>query len=97
MKQVIASILAALALAVILPGLAIAQSGPLRIEITEGVVEPLPYAVPDFVAESAGAGQLAQQIARVVAEDLTGTGLFRDVPREGCRVKHCHLLVEIAA
>jgi TolB protein len=29
--------------------------GPLRIEITEGVIEPLPYAVPDFVADGAGA------------------------------------------
>jgi TolB protein len=82
MKQVIASILAVLAMVLVLPVMALAQGGPLRIEITEGVVEPLPYAVPDFVAESAGASQLAQQIARVVAEDLTGTGLFREVPRE---------------
>jgi len=72
----------ALLFALALPLAAVAQSGPLRIEITEGVVEPLPYAVPDFVAESADAQQLAQQIARVVADDLTGTGLFREVPRE---------------
>ncbi|MGB1034981.1 MAG: Tol-Pal system beta propeller repeat protein TolB, partial [Primorskyibacter sp.] len=61
------------------PGLA---QGPLRIEITQGVVEPLPYAVPDFYAESPAAGDVAQQIARVVASDLTGTGLFREVPRD---------------
>ncbi len=59
---------------------AAAQDGPLRIEITEGVVEPLPYAVPVFVPESSGAAQFADQIARVVAEDLTGTGLFREIP-----------------
>ena len=60
-----------------------AQSdGPLRIEITEGVIEPLPFAVPDFVPETGGAGELARNIARVVAEDLSGTGLFREVPRE---------------
>lgn len=82
MKQVVAMLLTVLGMAVSAPMVAMAQSGPLRIEITEGVVEPLPYAVPDFVAESAGAQQLAQQIARVVAEDLTGTGLFREVPRE---------------
>jgi TolB protein len=82
MIQRLASLLSVLLLALLAPGLAMAQSGPLRIEITEGVVEPLPYAVPDFVAESAGAQQLAQQIARVVADDLTGTGLFREVPRE---------------
>ncbi|MGJ8605716.1 MAG: Tol-Pal system beta propeller repeat protein TolB [Marivita sp.] len=82
MRQIVASLLTVLVLAVCAPLAVLAQSGPLRIEITEGVVEPLPYAVPDFVAESAGAQQLAQQIARVVAEDLTGTGLFREVPRE---------------
>ena len=54
MKQIIASLLAVFLTAVSAPSVALAQSGPLRIEITEGVVEPLPYAVPDFVAESAG-------------------------------------------
>ena len=58
-----------------------AQSAPLRIEITDGVVAPLPYAVPDFVAENAAARTLASQIARVVAADLSGTGLFREIPK----------------
>ncbi|HMO09785.1 MAG TPA: Tol-Pal system beta propeller repeat protein TolB [Paracoccaceae bacterium] len=58
----------------------VAQAQPLRIEITEGVIEPLPFAVPDFVAENAGAAQVARDIARVVAADLTGTGLFREIP-----------------
>jgi len=61
---------------------ATAQDGPLRIEITEGVIEPLPYAVPDFVPESGAAAELAQNLARVVASDLTGSGLFREIPRE---------------
>ncbi len=60
--------------------LAAQNQGPLRIEITEGVIEPLPFAVPDFVAETSDAGTLAQQMARVVAADLTGTGLFREIP-----------------
>ncbi|MGP6087332.1 Tol-Pal system beta propeller repeat protein TolB [Antarctobacter jejuensis] len=68
--------------AALLPVSAIAQSGPLRIEITEGVVEPLPYAVPDFVAETPQAEQFAAEISRVIADDLTGTGLFREVPRD---------------
>ena len=41
-----------------------AQSGPLRIEITDGVIEPLPFAVPDFVAENAEAGEYAANIDR---------------------------------
>jgi len=57
-----------------------AQQSPLRIEITEGVIEPLPFALPPFVAEDAASGQLAGDISRVVAADLTGTGLFREIP-----------------
>ncbi|MEL6466963.1 MAG: Tol-Pal system beta propeller repeat protein TolB [Pseudomonadota bacterium] len=62
------------------PAWAVAQNGPLRIEITEGVIEPLPVAIPDLVPEGTGTGDWGQRIARVVAEDLTGTGLFREIP-----------------
>ena len=58
----------------------LAQSGPLRIEITEGVIEPLPFATPNFVAENAGSADMGAQLARVVAADLQGTGLFREIP-----------------
>ncbi len=59
---------------------ALAQGGPLRIEITEGVIEPLPFAAPVFQAESAAAEQLARDITNVVASDLVNTGLFREIP-----------------
>lgn len=49
---------------------------PLRLEITEGVVEPMPVAIAGFEDEG-GATELGAAIARVVAEDLTGSGLFR--------------------
>ena len=58
-----------------------AQSGPLRIEITEGVIEPMPFAVPDFVAENSAAEQIGAELARVVAGNLAGTGLFREIPK----------------
>ena len=61
-------------------GIAQAQQGPLRIEITEGVIEPLPFAVPSFQPESGEAGQMAVDLARVVSEDLVGSGLFREIP-----------------
>jgi len=61
-------------------GLAAAQTGPLRIEITEGVVEPLTFAVPDFEAETPAAAPYARQLAQVIAADLTGTALFREIP-----------------
>lgn len=54
--------------------------GPLRIEITEGVIEPLPFALPVFEAETGDAGGLAAQISQVVSADLSGTGLFREIP-----------------
>ena len=55
-----------------------AQDGPLRIEITDGVVEPMSIAIPDFHGEA----EAARQIRQVVADDLTGTGLFREIPSE---------------
>ncbi|WP_170753729.1 Tol-Pal system beta propeller repeat protein TolB [Ruegeria lacuscaerulensis] len=56
-----------------------AQNGPLRLELDQGIIEPLPFAVPSFVPDSPAAAQYAQDITRVVAADLTGTGLFREI------------------
>jgi len=63
-----------------LPASVAAQDGPLRLTITDGVIEPLPFAVPSFEAENAEAAQVAADITRLVAQDLTGTGLFREIP-----------------
>jgi TolB protein len=60
----------------------VAQDGPLRIEITEGVIEPMPFAVPDFVSDNAAGAELGRQIADVIAADLAGTGLFREIQPE---------------
>jgi len=57
-----------------------AQSAPLRITITEGVTEPLPYAAPTFIGETGASIELALKITEVVKDDLSGTGLFREVP-----------------
>lgn len=54
--------------------------GPLRIEITEGVIEPVPLAIPAFVPETGSAEQYAGPLARIVAANLTGTGLMREIP-----------------
>lgn len=61
------------------PFAAVAQA-PLRIEITEGVVEPMPFAVPGFVPDGGAAAELAGRITQVIIDDLTGTGLFREIP-----------------
>lgn len=64
------------------PATAQERDGPLRIEITEGVIEPLPYALPDFVGEGAEAAEWGARISRVIASDLSGTGLFREIPAD---------------
>ncbi|WP_425092689.1 Tol-Pal system beta propeller repeat protein TolB [Tropicimonas sp. S265A] len=65
-----------------MPADAQARPGPLRIEITEGVIEPLPVAIPAFVAESVAAQRYANNIALVVAQDLQNSGLFRAIPKD---------------
>ena len=77
-----ALLVALLAVATLIAQPATAQSpGPLRIEITEGVIEPLPFALPEFIAGNSAATDAASDITRVIAADLAGTGLFREVPR----------------
>jgi len=55
-----------------------AQSRP-HITFDDPVIEPLPYALPTFVAETGGAGDIAQAITGVVASDLSGTGLMAQI------------------
>jgi TolB protein len=69
-----------LLVALLLAGPLLAQSGPLRLTITDGVIEPITFAVPSFEAESPAAQQAATDISRLVVQDLAGTGLFREVP-----------------
>ena len=64
----------------IAPSTSMAQ--PLRLEITDGVIEPLPFALPTFISETSNAGEMAQQISGLVADDLRGTGLFRQIQPE---------------
>ena len=62
------------------PVLAQQSNGPLRIEITDGVIEPMPFAVPVFIAENAAAQDVALQLSQVVAADRASTGLCREIP-----------------
>lgn len=79
MNRVFVTAMMALAMAGIAIG-AQAQGKPLRIEVTEGVIEPMPFAVPTFVAGSSGAQKIASEMTAVVVSDLVGSGLFREVP-----------------
>ena len=59
------------------PCMCLAQDKPLRITITDGVVEPLPLAIPKFLSEIIAVKEVAKNISSLVSEDLTKTGLFR--------------------
>lgn len=54
---------------------------PLRIVLGQPVVEPMPFALPSF-ADEGGAGGLAADISSVIAADLSGTGLFEQIPEQ---------------
>jgi TolB protein len=61
-----------------LPGPADAQ---LELDITEGVVEPLPIAISEFYGAGPEAAQVGREIADVVSADLERSGLFRPIDR----------------
>jgi TolB protein len=68
----------ALLTALALVGLASASArAELRIDITRGVVEPMPIAIPTFAANTPEEQEIAKRITEVVAGDLERTGLFR--------------------
>ena len=80
------SLFRTLATAFALLGLALAPAwaqsqGPLKIQINQGVIEPIPFALPSFIPEDAGGQAYATRIDRVISSDLTGTGLFREIPQ----------------
>ncbi|MDE0304275.1 MAG: Tol-Pal system beta propeller repeat protein TolB [Albidovulum sp.] len=60
--------------------LAQGDNPPLRIEITEGVIEPVPIATAPFVAETVDAAAVADEITSIIVDDLVGSGLFRNIP-----------------
>ena len=53
-----------------------------RLTVTEGTIQPIPIAIPTFIAENINAEGLAEEIRQVVAADLANSGLFREIPRE---------------
>jgi TolB protein len=56
------------------PPFAQGRSGPLEIDITQGVLKPIPIAIPDFLGEDP---KLATDVSHVVSADLERSGLFQ--------------------
>jgi TolB protein len=53
-----------------------AANAALQVRIDQGVTEPIPLAIPDFL----GSNQAGRDIATVVRADLERSGLFRSLP-----------------
>ena len=57
------------------------ETKPLMIEITQGVIKPMPIALSQFSAIGDTTPQYVDQITSVIMADLVGSGLFREIPR----------------
>ena len=58
-----------------------AYAAPLKLTLTEGVIQPIPYAAPVFVAENRAAEDWSKKITALVVQDLSSSGLFREVSK----------------
>ncbi|MDA9248851.1 Tol-Pal system beta propeller repeat protein TolB [Amylibacter sp.] len=58
-----------------------AETKPLMIEITQGVIKPMPIALSQFSAIGDTTPQYVDQITSVIMADLVGSGLFKEIPR----------------
>lgn len=70
--------IAAFALLIIVPVHAAAQE-PLEVNVTQGHLDPLPIALPDFIGTTDGAAERGADITRVVTNDLASSGLFAPI------------------
>jgi TolB protein len=53
----------------------------LKVDVTQGVVEPIPIAISPFVATSSTAANVANNMAQVISADLERSGLFSPLPQ----------------
>lgn len=67
-----------LAVAVLLPAVALAQ---LQVDITRGTVEALPIAIPEFFGKTPQEIETGRNIADLISTDLERSGLFRPIDR----------------
>ncbi|KAB2834699.1 MAG: Tol-Pal system protein TolB [Caedimonadaceae bacterium] len=57
------------------------QAEPLRIDVTEGQIDPMPIAILDFSATSPELAAIGQNVAQVITADLERSGLFKPLDR----------------
>ena len=68
--------------AVVALGLSTPAPAALRVDVTQGVLQPLPIAIPDFIGGGQAPGSPGANIAGVVRADLERSGLFRPLDQK---------------
>ncbi len=71
-----------LAAAALAPAVARAQQQTTVIDVTRARTDPIPIAIPDLAGATGDAQRLGRDIARVVVNNLRGSGLFRPIDRQ---------------
>ena len=54
-------------------------STPIEIDVTEGIIEPLPIAITKFNYKSVKEKMISNKIYEIVSNDLNNSGLFRKI------------------
>ena len=75
-------------------GLAMPAHADVKVDITRGVVEPIPVAIPPFFGATGNESQYGRDIAQVVSNDLVRSGLFSAVDPRGFLQDSNSLLVQ---
>jgi TolB protein len=65
-----------MAVAAALTGIVGRASAQLRVDITQGTIQPMPIAIPPFVGAAGSVDELSQNVAQVLTADLKRSGLF---------------------
>src|SRR5262245_35725153 len=69
-----------MAAAMLIVGIASKAMAQLRVDITQGTIQPMPIAIPAFVGTGGAApDELSQNVAQVITADLKRSGLFAPV------------------
>ena len=62
-------------------GLTVPAQALLEVDINQGQVQPIPIALPNFIATSGDTEQVAVDLITVIGGDLERSGLFRPLPQ----------------
>jgi TolB protein len=76
------TLFAVLAVMLLSAPLALPARAELTVDITQGNIEPLPIAVPNFIASDDVARRFSIDIAQVISDNLERSGLFRPIDKQ---------------